>query len=82
MATKNDLKEWVCDAIRYHGGSARLIQVAKFIWNNHEADLRASGDLFYTWQYYMRWAATQLRKDKELKSVDESPTGVWEIEDK
>lgn len=77
MATTNDLKDWVCEAIRYHDGSARLIQVAEFIWNNKEAELRASGDLFYTLQYYMRWAATQLGKDKVLKSVDESPRRVW-----
>ncbi|WP_159650437.1 hypothetical protein [Vibrio atypicus] len=79
MADKHDLRKWVCEAIEHHGGEARLIEVAKYIWHNHEKELRKSGDLFYTWQYYMRWAATQLRKDKVLKSVDESPSGVWTL---
>ncbi|MCG9724458.1 hypothetical protein [Vibrio brasiliensis] len=77
MADKQDLRKWVCEAIEHHGGEARLIEVARHIWHNHEEELRRSGDLFYTWQYYMRWAATQLRKTKILKSVDDSPRGVW-----
>ncbi|NOJ22197.1 hypothetical protein [Vibrio coralliilyticus] len=82
MANKSDLRQWVCDALAHHGGEARLIEVARYIWHQHEAELRLSGDLFYTWQYYMRWAATQLRKNNTLKSVDDSPPGVWVLNDR
>lgn len=63
LADREDLKTWVVDALKYHGGEAKLIDVAKHIWENHETDLRASGDLFYKWQYDMRWAAMVLRKE-------------------
>jgi hypothetical protein len=66
MATKADLQDWVVQAIRAHGGETSLVNVARHIWENHEAELKASGDLFYTWQYDMRWAATVLRKQGTL----------------
>jgi len=79
MASKEDLPDWVADALKDHGGNARLIDVAKHIWKHHESELRASGDLFYKWQYDMRWAANQLRRTGVMKPADVSPTGVWEL---
>lgn len=79
MATKDDLQDWVTDALRSLGGGARLVEVAKHIWLHHEAELRSSGNLFFTWQYDMRWAANQLRRKRALKATDISPTGVWEL---
>ena len=40
--------------------------IAKHIWDNHQADLQASGDLFYTWQYAMRWEAQKLQHEGKL----------------
>lgn len=80
MATKSDLQIWVRDAIRASGGSAKLVTVARHIWLEHEAELQASGELLYTWQYDMRWAANQLRRAGIMKSVALSPTGIWELE--
>jgi hypothetical protein len=51
---------WIVEGIRANGGKASVPAVAKWIWENHEADLRGSGDLFYTWQYAMRWAGKGL----------------------
>lgn len=79
MATKHDLQDWVQDALRELGGSAPLVDVAKTIWKKRESDLRASGDLFYTWQYDMRWAANRLRRAKKMKSAEVSPVGLWEL---
>ena len=62
MASRNDLQQWVVEALHELGGSGHQIDVAKILWRRHEPDLRESGDLFYTWQYDMRWAATRLRK--------------------
>lgn len=79
MATKADLKTWVVDALKHHGGEATLISVARHIWSNHEAELRASGDLFFKWQYDMRWAALSLRHDGILLPADHSPRGSWKL---
>jgi hypothetical protein len=79
MATRNDLRDWVLEALKDSGGSARRVEVFRLVWKNHEHDLRSSGDLMYTWQYDINWAATQLRHDGLLKSADVSPRGVWEL---
>jgi hypothetical protein len=73
-----ELKELVYKAVVAHGGRASLVQVAEFIWKHAEHDLKAAGDLFYTWQYDMRWAATRLREEGLLKPADVSPRGLWE----
>lgn len=77
MATKHDLQDWVREALHHLGGRGLLTDVAKEIWRTHEVELRASGDLFYTWQYDMRWAANRLRVKGIMRSVAVSPSGVW-----
>lgn len=79
MATRHDLPDWLLDALRAQGGRASIVEVCKHIWRNHEDDLRSSGDLFYSWQYDIRWAATFLRKEGLMRDKDVSPRGVWEL---
>lgn len=79
MANKGDLQSWVRDALNSLGGSAPLIEVAKQIWKNHEIELRGSNDLFFSWQYDMRWAANRLRRTGVMKSAESSPSGIWEL---
>jgi hypothetical protein len=79
MTTKHDLQDWVRQALNHMGGRGTLTQVAKEIWRARESELRSSGDLFYTWQYDMRWAANHLRRKGIMKSVSVSPTGIWEL---
>jgi hypothetical protein len=79
MATRQDLQMWVREALQKLGGRGRPADVARRIWDQHERDLRASGDLFYTWQYDMRWAALQLRKQGILHPAERSAGGVWEL---
>jgi len=77
MSTRHELKLWVEEALRRYGGQAKLLDVAKDIWKHHEAGLLAAGELFFTWHYDMRWAATSLRKDGV---VEESGTrGIWKL---
>jgi hypothetical protein len=76
---RQDLVPLVEKAIRSHGGSASVVQVAQHIWQHHEKDLRASGDLFFTWQYDMRWAALKLRKMKRLAEPAGTQRGIWQI---
>jgi len=72
MIKKNELEEWILTALREQGGESHLVEVAKHIWNHHEDELRASGDLFYTWQYDMRWAAQNLKNSGKLLKLPRS----------
>ena len=62
MSDKSVLGAWIVEALNESHGSADLLEVCKTVWRRHEEDLRASGDLFYTWQYDIRWAGTKLRQ--------------------
>ena len=77
MNTRDVLKDWVKDALRRNSGELNLIGVAKDIWAHHEKDLRSSGDLFFSWQYDMRWAATALRKSGEIEAATDR--GIWKL---
>jgi len=70
---------WVQRALQSLGGRGSIVQVARQIWRDHEPDLRAAGDRFYTWQYDFRWAATWLRGAGLMRGSDDSPTGLWEL---
>jgi hypothetical protein len=76
---RNDLLPIVEAAVRHFGGRASVVQVASYIWEHHEAELRASGNLFYTWQYDMRWAALKLRKARKLIATELTDRGYWQI---
>lgn len=67
MAVRDNLMDWVVEALNELGGEAQQIDVAKVVWRRHEQHLRESGDMFYTWQYDLRWAATRLRKSGRLE---------------
>lgn len=79
MASKKDLTVWVSESLHRLGGSGDLVQIAEDIWRHHEQDLRSSGNLFYTWQYDMRWSANELRRSGMLRPVAQSPSGVWQL---
>ena len=79
MAKKSDLETWVGNALCQIGGRGTVVAVAEQIWNTHEAELRGSGDLFFTWQYDMRWAANRLRRRGVMKAVARSAPGLWEL---
>lgn len=75
MAARKELQDWVIQALKAKGGTARIVEVAKHIWEHHERELKLSGDLFYTWQYDMRWACTKLRERKIVQPADTANPG-------
>jgi hypothetical protein len=79
VATKYDLEVWIQRSLHDLQGSATLVEVCEWIWRHHRSELEQSGDLFYTWQYDVRWAATRLRGSRLLKAAHDSPRGVWEL---
>lgn len=79
MTGRVKLKEWLVEALKFYGGRASIVDICRYVWEHHEDELRRSGDLFYTWQYDIRWAATRLRKEGKMKPAGLSPKGIWEL---
>ena len=79
MIIREDLKDFVVEALRAHNKRASIVEICKYVWDNHEAELRSSGDLFYTWQYEIRWAGYELRKTGTLLSAGRQQKGMWEL---
>ena len=79
MITRDDMKPWIIAALKAHGSKARVVQVCKYIWDHYENEIRAAGDLLYTWQYDVRWAAQNLRDEGILKSMEGNKRGPWEL---
>ena len=77
--TKEMLPDLLYSVLRDMGGHGSIIGICKQFWCKYENELKNSGDLFYTWQYDIRWAATALRKTGRMKDANLSPNGVWEI---
>lgn len=77
--TKEMLPNLLYGVLRDMGGHGAIVDICKRFWCEYENELKKSGDLFYTWQYDIRWAATTLRKTGRMKDANLSPSGVWEI---
>ncbi len=79
MTYRERLQSWVWEALDQLGGRGTIADVAKNIWMNHETDLKAAGDHFYSWQYDMRWAAQQLRKKGKIDFRKSGKLNEWLI---
>ena len=79
MASREDMKAWVISALTSLGGMAWPSEVAKFIWDHYEHELKRSGNLLYTWQYDVRWAAQSMRNSGRLKAVHGRRDLPWEL---
>ncbi|MFR4119621.1 MAG: hypothetical protein ACLT2T_12915 [Bilophila wadsworthia] len=76
---RQDLPGLVMEALISLGGQGTIVQVCKYIWNKEEQELKRSGDLFYTWQYDMRWAGQYLRDEGKLVNAKDAPKGLWVV---
>ena len=70
---------WVVEALEQLGGRGTIIDIARRVWDRHEPDIRAAGDLLYEWQYELRWAGDILRRDGVLRPSDDTQRGIWEL---
>lgn len=73
------LREWLVEALRKLGGSGTVLQVSKVVWETHGTDLRDAGDLLFTWQYDLRWAANALRAEGVLEAVHGARNRPWTL---
>jgi hypothetical protein len=79
MARRQVLEPWIIEAISALGGSGSLVDVCTRVWEIHEIDLKNSGELYYTWQYDIRWVADRLRRKGILKPVRVCRRRTWEL---
>jgi len=79
--TRALLKEWILEALKDLGGSAHYVIVAKKIWELHKSQFSETDDMFFKWQYEMRWASQALRNEGLLQKHNTSglPKGVWKL---
>lgn len=68
---------YCCSGI--YGGAGWPRDVAKYIWNTYETEIRRSDSLLYTWQYDVRWTAMAMRKEGVLKAVGGRTDKPWEL---
>jgi hypothetical protein len=73
------MTEWVVEALQQLGGRGTILDISRRVWDRHEPDIRAAGDLLYEWQYELRWAGDILRRDGVLRPTDDVPRGIWEL---
>lgn len=81
MLNKQDLPRVVLESLKRLGGSGTVLDVCKDVWESNEAELRVSGDIFFTWQYDIRWAAQQLRNDGSLQPTTRGAGSRWRLSD-
>ena len=62
MVTRESMKLWIIECLQHRGGSGWPREVSKYVWGNHEAELKASGALLYTWQYDIRLSAQPIHR--------------------
>ena len=76
---REDLPARLYIVIEGLGGEGTLLDICKKFWEQYETELQKSGDLFYTWQYDIRWAATSLRKAGLMEEANTCEKGTWRI---
>jgi len=75
----NILKPLIIEALERKGGMATMIEVSKYIHENHQEILVSSGDLLYRWHYVLRWAGTTLRHENIMLPAEDCARGVWAL---
>jgi hypothetical protein len=81
MKARHELTDWLIRALRELGGKGTNLDIARQIWKTRSKELQASGDLFYEWQYELRWSATLLNSKGKIKPADKSKETLWVLVD-
>ncbi len=79
MKSRKDLCDWIVEALKELNGSAQINKIREKIWQNHKDDLINSGNLHFTWNEDIFWAATQLRAKGILKKAKDTSKNVWAL---
>lgn len=85
---REDLPDILHGILKEFGRKASMMDVFKYFWKKYKNELKETDDIFYTWNYDIRWAATELRKRRIMKPASTkenthgqhiSPKGIWEL---
>ena len=79
LINRRTMTVWVEEALQELGGKGSIFEICKAVWLKHGDEITAAGDMFYKWQYEIRWAGDMLRKDGIINSAENSPRGVWQL---
>ena len=79
MKTRKDLCDWILEALKDLKGKAMILKVREHIWEHHQKELIDSGNLHFTWNEDIYWAATQLRAKGLIKNAKATSKNVWEL---
>jgi len=79
MKTRKDLCDWIVEALKALNGKATIAKVREQIWLLHKDDLVNSGNLHFTWNDDIYWAATQLRAKGILQNAKATSKNVWAL---
>ncbi|MCU0104998.1 hypothetical protein N7603_04945 [Acholeplasma vituli] len=89
--SREDLNRILILLLKELDGSGTIIEICRLFWKKYGHNISQNEDIFYTWQYDIRWSASVLREQGILKlssrsnhvvdSVKYSPFGVWELSD-
>ena len=75
-----DLRNILIKTLEDLGGSSKILPICRHAWTKYLSNqISPEDDLFYTWQYRIRWEARDLRKAKIMNSIDDSPYGIWQL---
>jgi hypothetical protein len=76
---KSDLPLVLEKTLRDLGGQGTIVDVCRRIWEKHHKDLESSADLFFTWQYDIRWARDKLSKAGVLETITVGRKSIWKL---
>lgn len=74
---RNTMTVWVLEALQNLGGKGKVLEVCKNVWANHGEEIKSSGDMFFIWQYEIRWAADKLRKQGKILPFEPKSRSFW-----
>ncbi|MFS3128633.1 hypothetical protein ACLM5J_09525 [Nocardioides sp. Bht2] len=63
------LRSWPVEALRQLGSPASRVEVARWVWTHHEATLRSSDELLYTWQLELRARTESLIGEGVIRTI-------------
>ncbi len=76
---RDTMRDWVIQALRELGGRAMILDINKKVQELCGEEIGNTGDLFYEWQYELRWAGDLLRREGKIRLAKLSPKGKCEL---
>ena len=78
IISKNDLPILLEEVLKEMDGNGYILDISKKFWIKYKDNITPNNNLFYTWHYDIRWAATELRKNNIMVRPD-LEKGLWTL---